>query len=278
MELPIHQIANSGGNYSYNAFFYRGGGWRPHFHRNPELIYCISGELPVTLGAEKRLLSPGEFCMVLPNRVHAIDPVPGAAFWIGVFSEDHVPFFADAVRDKDAAVPVFRCDKATENYLFEHLMRQTPSRTLRQGLLGLVCAAFLETAVLSDRGAPADPALKAFDYIRAHYREPVSLTGTADALGYEYHYLSRCLSRTFSLHFRQIVNQLRCEYAARCLDRGQSVLDAALESGFQSLRTFNAAFREVTGCAPSELKRRRRDLPSLSVPDGSLFLDNGVKK
>ena len=42
------------------------------------------------------------------------------------------------------------------------------------------------------------------------------------------------------------------------MDQGRTVTDAALESGFQCIRTFNSTYKRLTGITPSEYLQNKR--------------------
>lgn len=78
---------------------------------------------------------------------------------------------------------------------------------------------------------------------------------------------SRHLARLFERHVgatpQQLAKTLRVQRAKRLLDAGDhSMTDIAFQSGFGSLRRFNAAFAELYGRSPSSL-RAARHLPTM---------------
>ena len=70
------------------------------------------------------------------------------------------------------------------------------------------------------------------------------------------------------MSFYDYVNGLRVEAVKATLARpqsnGRSVLDIALECGFGSKSTFNAAFRKATGMAPSAYRLTAAGRPPAS--------------
>lgn len=60
------------------------------------------------------------------------------------------------------------------------------------------------------------------------------------------------------MSFTDFLNLYRIETALRLLDEtDKKITDIALESGFQSVRNFNEAFRKKIGISPSEYKLRK---------------------
>lgn len=94
------------------------------------------------------------------------------------------------------------------------------------------------------------------EFISQNYKENISLRDVASHFGYEYHYISRYLSKSVRTNFRVLLNQYRLEHAKTMLlnssvnGDGVSITKIALDSGFQSIRTFNRAFMNYTGTEP----------------------------
>ena len=96
-------------------------------------------------------------------------------------------------------------------------------------------------------------------YIEEHYTEDITLPEMAEALSYEYHYLSRVLREDLHIGFRSLINQRRCERARELISDGDQPLSTiAMLCGFRSLRTFNRAFLAETGITPSAMRRGAR--------------------
>ena len=74
-------------------------------------------------------------------------------------------------------------------------------------------------------------------------------------------------------HFRNFVNEYRVAEARRRLrdpaSAGDKILAIALDSGFSSLASFNRAFKQATGCAPSEYRAGSAAMPPHGLADAS---------
>lgn len=93
------------------------------------------------------------------------------------------------------------------------------------------------------------------NYVHAHLGEPLSLTGVSDALGISRSSLCRHLREDLGTTFTGFVNQQRIALAADMLNRGHSIWEAALASGYSSASYFSKVYRKLTGTCPS---RRRQ--------------------
>jgi AraC-like DNA-binding protein len=87
--------------------------------------------------------------------------------------------------------------------------------------------------------------------------ENLSLPQLADCLGISSHQLSQFLNTRLNKNFKMFVNEYRIAKAKELLiqDKDTKVLAIALDVGFKSKSTFNAAFLKVTGTAPSEYRK-----------------------
>ena len=93
------------------------------------------------------------------------------------------------------------------------------------------------------------------DYLATHYPEPLD----RDAVARRFHWSPSHFSRRFrdatNLAFSEHLARLRLEHACRALRQTRTpVSDIALDCGFDSVRTFNRAFRRHLGTCPSAIR------------------------
>jgi AraC-like DNA-binding protein len=89
------------------------------------------------------------------------------------------------------------------------------------------------------------------------HRDPgLSLRGLADKVGSSPNYVSQTLNDHLGVSFFDFVNGFRVDEAASLLRQtDRSVTDIALDVGFNSRSTFNAAVRKHRGLSPTEMRR-----------------------
>ena len=93
------------------------------------------------------------------------------------------------------------------------------------------------------------------------YRDAdLTLHSLAETLGVTPHQLSWVINDLMGLSFSSLVNGWRIEEVKRFLAEsdanGPSILQSAMESGFNSKAAFNRAFKVQTGMTPSEYKKK----------------------
>lgn len=256
--MIFHQPHNSKSSYSYNAFFYTTEIWDFHFHKNLELIYVVKGKVKCTINNVEYVLSAGDYGLCLPYDIHSYIPASDALYWVGVFSEDYVRLFANHIRGKSAEGFAFKCPENTNQFLRNVLICENhPSIYLLKACLYSVCDAFLSEINFSkDLNDKKTNILLIAQYVSDNHTKNITLNDIAKLLGYDYNYVSRYFHSAFNMSFTNFLNIYRLETAVRLLDEtDKKITDIALESGFQSVRSFNNSFRLKFGISPSEYKR-----------------------
>lgn len=258
--MIFYQPTNSLGNYNYNGITYKNANWKPHFHKNHELVYCIEGNVECSVNSNVKILEKGDFALFLSNEIHSIVSVGDSCCWVAVFSEDHVHSFSKAVHDKTGDTFVFRCSEAIEKFICENLIynQETPDKYIMKSCFYAVCSEYLKSVTLVDRVQKCDVLMRSItEYISENFKDDISLMSMADWLGYNYHYLSKAFRKMFLMSFPEFLNSYRADHAIRLLHETEmDIVDIAFESGFQSVRSFNEFFKKYTGSTPKEYRNK----------------------
>lgn len=97
---------------------------------------------------------------------------------------------------------------------------------------------------------------RAFQYIDENFHNEITLKEVAKAVGFSEYHFSRIFKEIAEKSFHRYLNEYRVKKAERLLaDYGFTITQVALASGFNSIATFNRAFKEIKGCAPSLYKK-----------------------
>ncbi len=98
------------------------------------------------------------------------------------------------------------------------------------------------------------------EYINRHFAENINVSSIADALCISRGTVSDIFSKYAEESVNSYVNSLRINHSNKLLESGSTISNAAFESGFSSLRTFNYAYKREMGVTPSEyLKKVKKD-------------------
>ena len=253
-----HQSDNSRTNNNYNAFTYKNRVWRPHFHKNLELICVLHGEMHLTVNESETTLTTGEWAMILSNQIHSFCVEKDCMAWVAVFSEDFIPEFATFVKDKQGSAVKFFPDEEICGLVRENLIIGSPSFLMKRACLYALCDQYLKQVPLEPQKNKNNALIcRVLDYIEAHFAEDITLQTVAHEFGYEYHYLSRLLNRGYSIRFKEILREYRVSHAIGLLERETlSMTEISEKCGFQSIRSFNDVFLAVTGVSPSDYRKK----------------------
>ena len=93
------------------------------------------------------------------------------------------------------------------------------------------------------------------DFININYMQDISREGLAGAIDMSTDYMSRLFKTYTGKKINEYINELRIQEAMKKLqDKEIKIIDIALSVGFESLSTFNRAFKNVAGITPSEYR------------------------
>lgn len=255
----------------------------PHLHQSLEIVYVTEGTLEVGVGEELYHMEKGDLALVFPGLIHHYQ----------VFSKSrnrHLVIIASpsltgsyqTVLDKySPRIPVIRAEQIHEDvryalkvFLRDHKVNGASidrrATVLIQAWLEIILANCLNSLDLVDKSTLGsdDIIYRTVAYVAEHFREPITLTKMAHDLGYSPFSLSRVFSGTFHLNFNRYVNSVRLTYASSLLVRTcQPITDIAGSSGFESLRTFNRAFRDFAHMTPSQYRAAATASPSAAIPE-----------
>ncbi len=263
-----HQISNSFCE-NYNGVFYHAKSWEYHLHRSFEFLTLLEGEITLRIGNDIYELSSGESVLIPPFVPHSIDASDDSAFFIAVFSGNYAEDVAQLFKSKRAESYKFTLSEKTVSYISEHLYpgaeatedegtpMPKPKKFMLKSCLYAITSEFLDGATLKDKKREDMLILEVLSYIEAHFLENMTLCDMAHTLGYSHEYVSRVFNRTLGINFKALVNQYRLEYALRLIrESDDALVSIAMASGFQSLRSFNRACRDILGASPTEIKRK----------------------
>lgn len=263
MPIFYHQPHNSIGNHSYNVYIYNEINYDPHFHKNYEIIYVISGKAVCTVNNKTKIIEEGDFAFCLSNEIHSIKGIGESKIWIGVFSEDFIHEFKKYQKGKMGVDFSFRCPESLMSYLSENLIKRELSDVfVIKSCLYALCSEYLKQIPLEESNSKQATLMgDIVEYIEKNYKKTLSLASMAEELGYEYCYFSKVFNRLFAMNFNDYINIYRFNEACVMLTETEMpITNVSYESGFQSIRSFNNTFKRLAGVSPSEYRKMRPTL------------------
>ncbi len=231
-----------------------------HLHRHYELILVTEGEMLVQLDGETFSVQKGQGVFILSNQPHALKTPFYSKHTLFIFSPELVRQFSEQIKNKYPETSCFQTEKFFLPTLAETICPTTDIITVK-GFLYYVCGCFLTSVSFlpgTKRNSPQLQLLQDIsNYIDLHFHENCSLRQLAKELGYEYSYLSKLFASHFAVNFTSFVAQVRINHAcSMLLSTNSKILDIALACGYQSLRSFNRNFHDLTGMTPKEYRTK----------------------
>jgi AraC-like DNA-binding protein len=95
-----------------------------------------------------------------------------------------------------------------------------------------------------------------FAYINNNYTEDISQESIAKLAGFSKFHFSRLFKQWTNMSLNEYINLKRiAEAEVLLLNQNLSITEVSLQSGFNSLSTFNRAFKMSKNCNPTEFKK-----------------------
>ena len=89
-------------------------------------------------------------------------------------------------------------------------------------------------------------------YINENFKNDINIKTVAKELYISKTQIAKLFERYSGMGLNEYISMLRIKNANQLMIEGMSITEAALESGFQSVRTFNNSYKEYMGMTPTE--------------------------
>lgn len=230
-----------------------------HWHMEHELIACREGSAQVMLDDTMFNITQQQCIFCHSGRVHYISASPDSLLLVCLFNE----------KMYDPITSPF----ALENPVFEDRYGILPKLSeirheLQNQPIFFECrteAMIGEILVDVFRGEPLRKAQWQFSDVITRYKqllnhidleyEHITYQNAVQFMNMSDAYFSRYFKRQAGMTFSQYLNVVRIEKAVQLLESAPTmkITDVMLRCGFNTIRSFNRVFREVTGFTPTTL-------------------------
>ncbi len=243
------------------------------FRPDPVLLFCMNGDLSVTVEGERQTLPANGVLLINPNRRFSL-----SAGKQSLACRLTIPA-AILKRYLAGRAPLFWCnslqDSREEYDRLRSLLRQFLGAQLRNPeqpapmalsyfyeLLDCLLRTFLTEPDEGQTGKENQEALRlqeVTEYIEENYARHLSLNDLAEHLHLTYSYLSRYLKKALGMNFLEYLNQVRLRHAVEdLLYTDKPITYVAVDNGFVNSSGLNKAFREAYDMTPSAYKAKLR--------------------
>lgn len=229
----------------------------PHLHTHMEMGYVLGGNSSITVDDKTYELKPHDFFIVFPNQIHSYKSSENLNCCLIIFPPNLLPEYMELFSLYVPEVPIAE-NNVDLDRLFD-ILRNKEGRGdefIRGILLAICSCAFEKMKMLKQNRYNIDAMKSVLIYIEEHFTEPVDIGEVSKALHISRSHISHIFRDKLDTTFMKYITEKRLDFACELLKKGEmNVTDAAYNSGFGSIRTFNRAFTEHKGISPGKYKR-----------------------
>ncbi len=227
------------------------------FHSHIELYFVEDGQMDFLIGGHHRTLKKGEMSVALSYESHAYKTQEysrSSVFIIPVYLCEQ---FIIATRNRKTISP-FITDSETVLRIkscIEELKKSNINEITQMGYIHVILGIILDRIFSDSDVQPHDTMItsKMLLYINENFKTDITLDTLATKFGYHKSYVSRYFKQCFQVGFCEYLSAIRLKNALILMnEQKHSITHCAMESGFNSMRTFYRAFRDEFGCSPGE--------------------------
>lgn len=267
------------GDFPLHAWKGKGFSFPAHWHEELEWVFVTSGVLQVKVNNHLYQVKENESIFLGMNHVHQyIEETPctfvmmkfnlrvlegmhldmeSYGFLLSMFHHTHLfnASYSKTFREQLGKAMVEICEEIESElqgfkYGILHVMYQVLTLLLREGCLNEI------VVELEAHNRPNHMVTFALSYIEKNYNKPLTLEDMAKAIHLSKNYFSKVFKAHTGMSFMQCLRAYRLQKARELLvETDWTVMDIALQCGFNSIKTFNRLFVKSLGVSPTKYRR-----------------------
>ena len=221
----------------------------PHMHNCFEVVISLSGETRLTVEGQTYNLKKGEAVFIFPHQLHSF-AYSESRNMICIFSPKIVSAYYELNLKHKPKNNKFTLDSALITALNNYECNS--QKLFEKGILYLICNEFDKFATYEEN---VNKSLleKIFLFINVNFKDNCTLTDIAENIGYNASYVSRYFKKCVGISLCNYVNMVRLSNVCYLYENSNdTILNCALNCGFDSLRTFNRNFKNFYKISPRE--------------------------
>lgn len=252
-----------------------------HWHTALEIIMPLRSEYTVEVEGEKHTFNVGDIFITAPGELHSLYAPPSGERLIILVDYSLIC----TLKDMQLLLQTFRPYKLIksekDSVLYNSLSRYileiekeyfAEQQFFEANIYSLFIRFFVELGrsqtlarepfsgiSINKQHEYMNKFLNVCNYINEHYCEDIDADTLAEIAGFSKFHFSRLFKQYTGSTYYEYLTRRRIEMAEKYLIQPDlSITEVAMQSGFNSLSTFNRVFKQVKGCTPSEYKGMNR--------------------
>lgn len=234
----------------------------PHFHSGLEVAYVKRGRVDAIINGRPVSAGSGELLISSCYAVHSYLKDCSSECILLIVPQGFIPLYAPIFAKKVFAYPISR-DTSPDGEVYHCLKMLLAFRecseqneNLVRSYIYVIIGLLIRSVGLTDTPEKGGPSEEVLAYLQDNYRCPVSLEALSHRFGYSKYRFSRIFNQSVGCTLTQYVDSLRSRHAANLLRESDSpMLEIAMSSGFDSVRTFYRSFKLCFGMTPTQYRK-----------------------
>ena len=230
-------------------------GERPfHWHEKIEIVQCIEGNFDALIDGVNYRVNQGDILVISERLIHKFN-VPEDNLKVRlaqlsykvVLKHNPVPTHVRAHISAEEIASVDKLKSILEN-LFSLMETSTDtdvySECVYAGMYFLLGKHFPTAHYSKPKKKEKYDFYETVKYVNEHFKEDITVQSIAECMYSDRGRLSRIFLKYSGMTLSEYINTLRLNEAIKLIDTGVKITDAALESGFQTVRTFSNVYKK----------------------------------
>lgn len=226
--------------------------YETHIHSEIEIIAVFKGKAKLLFNGAVYCIEVGDIVIIPPNTVHGYSSEHNIDVGKFIFNPLIVNDIAKYT-EKSLMYPIVKDRKILDLCNEIICTKDTYSDNVKRAYLNLLTILLTESCAFTDRKS-VESGMVSFilDYCQKNYTDNITLDSVAANVHISKSYVSHIFANNIKMNFRDYLNSLRISKALKLLrqDANLPITEISQQCGFQSIRTFNRAFKSVTGHTP----------------------------
>lgn len=243
-----------------------------HIHHFAEVCLLLEGEMEITVNGKTEKIKSGQGTFLLPFQEHSYHSETENVLAIYAFSPSLISEFIKRNEGLIGEKAVFNVSELTFEIVKRKLIDEKDFSVYNiKACLYLLMDDYTKQVKMNNGIIDGTVLDKLVSYLSKNYSKPCLLTETAHAIGYPPKYVSSCLQESIGVNYCSLLNGIRIEHSKYALtETDNSVLEVALECGFNDARSFQRNFKKIVGSTPIEYRNAAKNTANIQ-PTSHIF-------
>ncbi|MEE0913693.1 MAG: AraC family transcriptional regulator [Ruminococcus sp.] len=243
-----------------------------HWHREPELVYVVSGQIECPHNGSTEYVSEGDFIFFNSEDVHLVRPVSGGTAKLVCIqlSFEYMRMFCKPidsvifdVNNRPEAKP--ELIKIMKDFADIKINNDDYASLLQISYVNRVYYTLMKYCICFRRASNTmiipkrdfSYAKTAIAYINENFKREIPLDEISSVVNLSPSYFSKYFKNVTQVSFSEYLANLRLENAIQdMLSKNSTVSGAALENGFANVKSFITQCKKVYDCTPAQYKKK----------------------